>query len=320
MVKNVSTVGHYDGGPYTLYCGDTWYRELGEDLAFSYITGGHVRSPDATPAFIEEQSLGTNVECRVSNTGSCDSSEVCVFKMNNENDAHVADCADPTVPQPNAYPYQLCCQIQEACNDGVDNDEDGLVDCVDPDCNMQDGVSNTSYPGYDNTDMNPSGPQTAGVCDYFDSSESPPDSPYDANMQNTTECVNNPSNCTDPDGDRFYCAYGEFDNPDVQPRGVCCKEGQKPRAVGDSYVCSSTDECGIASDSNCNVNITSNETAFFEKTYTNNTDSYCVTQVPNLYTNEDQPTPPTKSQACCYVPKHGDMNFWFKDGNVKIYG
>ena len=317
-VKNVSTVGHYDGGPYTLYCGDTWYRELGEDLAFSYITGGHVRSPDATPAFIEEQSLGTNVECRVSNTGSCDSSEVCVFKMNNENDAHVADCADPTVPQPNAYPYQLCCQIQEACNDGIDNDEDGLVDCVDPDCNEKDGITT---PGYPNADMNPGAFfQPAGVCDYFDSSESPPDSPYDANMQNTTECVNNPSNCTDPDGDIFYCAYGDYDNPDIEPRGVCCPPDTIPEKIGDSWRCTSTDECGIGSGRPCKYNITSNESAFFNSTYSGNETDYCVSQVPRLFTNSDQPTPPNRSQACCRVPKYGRQAYWFKDGNVKIYG
>ena len=310
-VKNVSTVGHYDGGPYTLYCGDTWYRELGEDLAFSYITGGHVRSPDATPAFIEEQSLGTNVECRVSNTGSCDSSEVCVFKMNNENDAHVADCADPTVPQPNAYPYQLCCQIQEACNDGIDNDADGYVDCADPDCTEQ----TYNHPSDISRETVP------GICD-FD-----PDSPYDGNMQNTTECINNPGNCTDHDGKIHYCAYGQFDQKGngtgQTPVGRCCPPGHYPSKdiVTGDWRCSETNECGIGGPNReCDYNITSNESAFFNSTYSGDSNDYCVTQVPNLFTNIDQPTPPTRSQACCKVPKLGREDYWFKDGNVKIYG
>jgi hypothetical protein len=239
--------------------------------------------------------------------------------MNNENDAHVADCADPTVPQPNAYPYQLCCQIQEACNDGVDNDEDGLVDCVDPDCNEEPDISNTSHPAFGNADM--SGDETPEICN-FD-----PDSPYSNNAQSTADCVANPDDCTDPDGDRFYCAFGDYDaegNETGESQvGRCCPPGKVPEEdpFTGEWSCGSSDECGVDAVSDCKFDITTNESAYFNSTYSGNPDDYCVSQVPNLYTSpDDQAVPPTRSQACCQVPKYGKMDYWFKDGNVKIYG
>ena len=216
-------------------------------------------------------------------------------------------------------PYQLCCEIREACNDGIDNDADGLIDCVDLDCNEKGQIFNPSF----TKDADMSGETVPEICD-FD-----PDSPYDGNMQNTTECVDNPARCRgpdyamDPDNDGFYCAYGQFDSPDVEPRGVCCPIGTDAkfnRSGNGEWSCETHDQCGGASLSNptCDYNITSNETAFFNSTFSGNSNNYCVTQVPDLHQPDNMVT--EDSAACCQVPRFGEQEYWFKDGNVEVYG
>ena len=65
-------------------------------------------------------------------------SEVCGDGIDNNCDGLI-DCEDPD------------CQIDEVCDDGIDNDCDGLIDCDDPDCdcckstNFSEGVSSVRF-------------------------------------------------------------------------------------------------------------------------------------------------------------------------------
>jgi hypothetical protein len=232
--------------------------------------------------------------------------------MNNPDSSEVMDCNTDDVPQPNNFTGRLCCEIQEVCFDGQDNDGDGFVDCADPDCNEK------TFPSgpYEDTDMtSETEPQ---ICDMD------PDDPYDANNQSTAVCASGDPNCLDPEGERFYCAYGDFDAKDEEPQGMCCPQGEIPQNITvlgvTTWQCGETAECGtgVPSGRRCDFDINATQEEFFDATYDGDASDYCVSQIPSphraaeMYTNE--------SAACCYVPKYGEFDYWFKDGNVEVYG
>jgi hypothetical protein len=149
------------------------------------------------------------------------------------------------------------------------------------------------------------------------------------NRQRTIECVNNPELCeTDyASTDRYHCNFGKYDDPTntdyssgTQGTGVCCPRDQyafyDPVA---GWQCRSTDQCGIGSGSDCEYDITSNESAWFESKSDGSTNA-CNSQVNDLHEDMSETTEPEGSQACCYVPKKGILGYWYKDGNVEIYG
>jgi hypothetical protein len=154
------------------------------------------------------------------------------------------------------------------------------------------------------------------------------------NRQRTIECIESPDLCnTSAYGgpsvpDRYYCNYGQFDTPDengtLQDKqsgtGVCCPPDYDVEwdSSDSEWVCSEHDECKTAS--KCPYNITNNEDAWFNST-SDGSSNRCNSQVPDLHVNTDeQPKPERRSQACCYVPKDGRMGYYYKDGNVQIFG
>jgi len=144
------------------------------------------------------------------------------------------------------------------------------------------------------------------------------------NRQRTIECVNSPGLCntsgyTGGSPERYHCNYGQYDNPTEQSTGICCGKNEFADKIAGEWGCYEKDECGLGGGTECNYNI-SEEGKYFNSTYEGSGDSsWCQSQVPKLENNSDQPSP-TKSSACCYVPKNGEIDYWFKDGNVKIYG
>lgn len=154
------------------------------------------------------------------------------------------------------------------------------------------------------------------------------------NRQRTIECINSPELCNTSSyadafgSNRYVCQYGQYDTPDENNSlrnantsqvgtGVCCQPDQNAYWDGSKWACASSNECKPAS---CGYNISNNEDGWFNST-SDGSSNACNSQVPNLYVNTDeQPKPERRSQACCYVPKDGKMGYWYKDGNVKIYG
>jgi hypothetical protein len=60
--------------------------------------------------------------------------EVCDDGLDNDGDGPI-DCADPDcVGQAGGPCGELCQQPETTCNDFFDNDGDGAVDCADSDC------------------------------------------------------------------------------------------------------------------------------------------------------------------------------------------
>ena len=301
-VKNVTAAGHYDDGPYKLWCQDAWYEKLGTDIAFTYVSGGHVRGPNITPSFPEDQRLGTNVQCRVSANGCRgydentphEPFEVCVFNMNNPDDAHVADCNNNSVPMANSYSYSLCCEVAQACHDGKDNNLNGYVDCADPQCH-------TASP-------------EPGICNFAEA----PGNQTNANNQSTEECIENPENCEGPDGD-YYCGYGTYDDKNIQEMGVCCPAGKSPeKDPFGNWECVRNDKCGVGTGFSCDYDINANESGYFDKVYDGDTSDFCVSEVSYLHQPSEMLT--DNSAACCEVPRYGETDYWFKDDNVQVYG
>jgi hypothetical protein len=235
--------------------------------------------------------------------------------MSNVTNAHVSDCS-AEIPESEDYGGRLCCEVREVCYNGIDDDDDGYTDCADTECL---GEYPPSLPLPDRPG-DPADPDVAQVCDLD------PSIPLEGNYQNTTYCVNNPGNCTTHTGDRTYCGYGEFDDPSKEPVGVCCPKGYVPTPHPinpGEWQCSQTDECGLQSFrpwSECAYNISSQESDFFADVYDGDGSNFCNSQVPQLFEEPGEQDAPEGSAACCYVPHKGIEDWWFKDGNVQIYG
>ena len=149
--------------------------------------------------------------------------------------------------------------------------------------------------------------------------------PECSNRQRTIECIQSPELCESPSDEttnRFHCNYGEYDDPQRQGTGVCCPQDQQATynlALG-QWECRGSDQCGIAAGTACEYNISASEEAYFNDT-SDGVSSACTSQVPALLVDTaEQPAPEKRSQACCYVPKQGQLDYWYKDGNVEIYG
>jgi hypothetical protein len=229
--------------------------------------------------------------------------------MSNITNAHVSDCSAER-PESENYGGRLCCEVREICYNGIDDDNDGYTDCADTECIGPTIPNNATF--------DPVHDDVAKICDPN------PDSPIEANFQNTTYCVNNPENCTTWTGDRTYCGYGQYDDPTKEPVGVCCPKGHYPNRnfFTGEWECLQTDECGLQASrpsTECAYNISSQEADFFADAYDGDVDNFCNSQIPNLFETPDQDLP-EGSAACCYVPHKGIEDWWFKDGNVQIYG
>jgi len=150
------------------------------------------------------------------------------------------------------------------------------------------------------------------------------------NRQRTVECVNSPELCdTEYDSsNNFHCSYGKYDDPQntdysgsaPQGTGVCCpRDRDAEYRPGQGWACTESDQCGISGEP-CQYNISSSEDAWFADK-SDGENNACNSQIPNLHIDTtEQAEPEKRSQACCYVPKDGREGWYYKDGNVKVYG
>jgi hypothetical protein len=234
--------------------------------------------------------------------------------MSNVTNAHVSDCS-AEVPGAEDYGGRLCCEVREVCYNGIDDDDDGYVDCADTECIGKTFPNNATF-----DPPVPSTEDTPQVCDLD------PSIPLEGNYQNTTYCVNNPGNCTTWTGNRTYCGYGQYDDPTKEPVGVCCPKGFVPVEAFGEWTCQATAECGLntmpgRTDVPCGFNISASESDWFSSSYDGNASAdFCNSQVPQLWEDPGEQDLPEGSAACCYVPHKGVEDWWWKDSNVQIYG
>lgn len=193
-VGKVSTQGHFNANlaslfAYNLWCPSAWPFSSGS-VSFTFVnsTNGSTHV-GLVNAFNGEVLLGFQDSCYMRQS-VCNAEESCIFKTDGDNNTHVADCNTPNFPMANSFDYPVCCKLTEICNNGVDDDEDGYIDCADSDC-------------------------------YGDPLNIVPPEECTGSPMNTTFCTG-PQNATcigqpPEDTKSFYCGYGITDDPTNPP-------------------------------------------------------------------------------------------------------
>ena len=295
IIGYVSTMGHFASNlsivdfPHALFCSEllaAGRTDGGETIYFSdpnafvlpgMLGSGHVSLTNASVSFGATESLGFEVgQCRtVSGGDPCNASEVCVFKISDPEQGHIADCNVDNTPMPNLYQHRLCCTPTEYCRDGRDNTGDGLIDCASPECHQ-------SPINFEPQQCNPE-PEYL-LADY-------------GNWQNTSGCVigntgmgggfttiynsscigprNNiafesgwglglpwpqgfPDQYDFPDVNAsYYCSYGiNDDGSQTGGEGFCCPTGTRAQYDEDldMWECRDFEECGMDASRDCDDN------------------------------------------------------------------
>ena len=175
------------------------------------------------------------------------------------------------------------CGDPEICSNGVDDDGDGLVDCMDPACQV------APCDDFSCASVTPRGVSMAEVSRF--------------NCLGTDVFL--PSDdlggfSFDYDGDgvgvEYYCGSPES-HEDV---GVCCPETYKPvyRAMDDEWSCQDTAVCLVPYGS-CDYSYSAGNFTDWMN------DPYCL----------DSSAP----SACCSVVQFGDEDYYSDSDNVKVY-
>lgn len=284
------------GEGYFLCCGDYFTEpDVGDPNFYLHDDGGQglISSIDYPyTSGLTGVSLSESLNsCRVT-SDSCGEIEHCVFRMSSENNSFVSDCVNDNLPLENSFDLNFCCAIQEVCDDNIDNSGDGLIDCASPTCHP--------------SAFNAGTPQECT-----------------GNIQTSDYCLNNPNDCSGPEGLPYYCSYGRQDDPAEQPQGFCCPAGEyaEYNSFTNAWECIEPDKCGIdASDfsQHCFVDFETQTTDWFSSSFDGNIIDWCVSNYPNFY--DPLTTLEKRSSACCFVEIFAVEDYYVANRNVKIYG
>lgn len=195
----------------------------------------------------------------------------------------------------------------EACNDGIDNDGDSLIDCADDDCHNFNLPSNPDAPYYNSAIHScEASPQDSDYCNIGSINPPIPPSPT-------------AGECEFSDGTPYYCSYGE--DP-VDPVGnnayVCCQAGEVATfveggfGIPDHWECAPSQPCYNFPGAICDYEYSdyySNSELF----YNWSTDTGCLT--PGNLAAIPAPEP---SLACCLVADYGGYDYYSNSGNVRV--
>jgi hypothetical protein len=186
----------------------------------------------------------------------------------------VADCANPNIPNMSVtnpdvtYPREVCCKFTELCDDGIDNDGDGYIDCADEDCKR----IATNSPKFCTGSY-----YTSDVCVRFV-----------VYLGGNITIYN--TNCTGqapmPISTTYaYCSYGIIQTPNTP--GLCCPEGTyaKYNPV-QGWGCEDSEECGLKpAMGDCSFDYDINRSSWMSKPYSTATSNdWCYSKIPYLYT------------------------------------
>ena len=279
----VSGDGHYHSVdnayinfPYRLCCGNADNFNRG-DVTFyytpispsSYNGSGHVYfNTSGSVTGLLPMRLGF-LEGKCSLKSSCVGNEICVFKVNSPDllsaeSSHVADCNAPNFPFTNSFNARLCCSLTEICNDGIDNDGDGFVDCGDEDCKL---VGSPEQPAFCQGSN-----QTSDNC-----------------ILNEDPLLYNPFCAAEPPyfdvlrPHYGYCSFGAGGSPVNQGSvGVCCQVGtyasQNP--IDGIWYCEESAPCGTGSSEACNYDFDLNTNDWINSYFQGDINNWCVNRLP----------------------------------------
>lgn len=319
----VSTQGHfYDVSPtatinfpYKLCCPDFWPLGYGSgSFEFSTVNDtGHISVEDSVVTnFAGTQYLGT-YECEYITGGNCPVDKACVFKMSNKDNSHMMDCSKADTPVPNTYQDKLCCKPFELCWDNLDNDEDGFIDCADSECNGLNMTTGARYkPPELCTDIPTNSRTNYDTDECVVSWTNPTADPFDVSITWNANCVGEPD--TLPGDTHYYCSFGHRDRfVDVTSTpGYCCAQGYEYSATAGT--CVQTDPCGP----DCNQDFDFSFGAWYANHYPTAL-NWCNSIIPDLYSPDTTPTTGIRSDACCLIPKFGEVNNYVDEDNVHVW-
>jgi len=189
---------------------------------------------------------------------------------------------------------------KEICNNGEDDDQDGLIDCADDDCLLTstNQVECTGTPQNNSAYCN----SVTGDC-----------SSVDGVFGSGSWCDLN--NCSRYDtilGENvfYYCNYGrEEDNS----QGFCCPTGEYATydPIQGVWSCQSSAPCYDPADPTKEA---------CEFMYENEFDSWITNVTDDFTTARKWCVAPLDGRACCQVMWYGSFGYWSdRSGNVKIY-
>jgi hypothetical protein len=304
-VGKVSDDGHFTSslvGPElrTLCC-------RGVDIAtgvysFNYSNSGHVSFKSALTAFPNGMRLGFNDTCYLTNS-ACDNAigGMCIFRVTNSgpnvaDNSHIAECRSTDLSM------NLCCRRTEVCGNGIDDDDDGYIDCADEDCKQ----SAVSKPEQCTGSL-----YTSDVCVQLT-----------RNVAAGTNVTTYNASCLGqvPTGDAslpnyFYCSYS-----DITPgTGICCQSGTKADYnIVTGWSCIDSARCGLSPTPPCDFDFDDSTNSWLTNPYNGNINDWCVSRLPNLFTQD--PPISERSTGCCLIVKDGQVDYYTDNGNVKIFG
>jgi hypothetical protein len=250
----VSSQGHFSEdstkGNYSLCCKNLANKDTGA-VSFKYVLDstasgeGHVSINSSKTAFGKSVKMGYPNGCYVADSCDLTKSEVCLFKvcnsypacrLNNSNpysidNSVIADCNTPNVPLENTFTKSVCCKFTEICGDGIDNDNDGFIDCADSDCNKWSNPPPSFCTG---------SPYNSDACviNYTNQGNGLIVTNYNIS------CLGQAPNPAEGKP-YFYCGYEQLAGPNSP--GLCCQVGTIPSQNPDTGVwsCIESASCGI---------------------------------------------------------------------------
>jgi hypothetical protein len=324
-VGRVSMEGHftndlnYTNAPYFLCCKNLINMGSGV-VSFKFapwfppsVNGsGMVSFNSTTSNFAGVINLGFPRSCFLKSSCSLASGEICVFKVKNDSSSsvassHIVDCNTANLPFDNSFSTELCCEFDEICDDGIDNDGDSYIDCADQDCKKTDMSVPPAFCG--------GSPFTSSSCVVS----------YSVLPNGTVSVVYN-SSCqgqapiTSGRPPYYYCSYGVSEEVGSNP-GLCCQAGTyaKQNPGTGVWSCIGSDVCGVSPGFACLFDFDLNTSQWKASVFVPSNPNWCVSRFPYFYT-PDSIDYPRMSTGCCLIVNHGEVGYFTHPDNVKIFG
>lgn len=290
---------------------------------------GHVSVNSTKTLFQNGVKMGFNDQCFLKNDCNISNNEICLFKVCDSatcrintsdntriDNTHIADCNTPNFPFANTFTQQVCCKfepLREICSDGIDNDQDGYIDCADNDCNNW-TISNPTNPPFCT-----GSPYNSSGCVVNYTTNPLTGAPI---VTYNTSCADQPP--VNPPNLYFYCGYQKVAPANNNP-GLCCPTKTYPAYDPDSgrWRCQASELCGVTRPDidKCDFDFDLENLEWLNSDYSGPGDNkWCQSKFPYFYTPDTIPYAPRRSTGCCLTNMDGTVDYFTAEPNVKIFG
>ena len=273
--------------------------------SLNYSNDGHVSFGTTVTNFPNGLRLGFTRQTCSLKMGNCANGlgEACIFRVTSDatgtriDNSHVAECGSGDLNR------NFCCRRTELCYNGVDDDEDGYIDCADEDCKQTGGAQPMECTG---------SPLTSDVCVQLPAGlpRTPVSGIYNSSCEGQTP-LGNPAL-----PNYYYCSYS-----DIMPgTGICCQSGTKARynMISGAWACVSSEKCGLDPALDCHKDFDTEFNPWISMPYSGGAGTWCNSRLPTLYTAD--PPISERSTACCLTVEDGTVGYYTDNDNVIIFG